>query len=399
MLTNSSSIAPFAHSLYVMLKPVGAVCNLDCKYCYYLDKEHLYTKKNDGFLMTDQLLECFIKEYLEAQTTEGVMFTWHGGEPLLRHISFYQKAIYLQKVYNKKRLQISNTLQTNGTLLTEEWCRFFKENNFLIGISIDGTEHMHNRYRLTKAGKPTFDKVVKGIDLLKKHKVEYNIMGVVNSYNVDYPSEFYAFFKYIDARYIQFSPIVEVDNERKLAAWSVSPQKWGKFLVRIFDEWVRNDVGHFFIQYFDAALANWVGASPGVCIFAKTCGHAGVMEYNGDVYSCDHFVLPRFKLGNIKNQNLVQMMYSQQQHNFGISKSASISSVCKKCKYLFACRGECPKNWISKTTQGEAINYLCEGYYAFFDHIKPYMDYMKDEICNRRSPANIMDKIKQGKLS
>lgn len=391
---NFNSAAPFAHPLYVMLKPVGAVCNLDCKYCYYLDKKLLYSDQVSNFQMSDALLEQFVQQYLNVQTMHQVMFTWHGGEPLLRDIQFYKKAIALQNQYKRGHI-VYNTLQTNGTLLTDEWCHFFKENNFLIGISVDGTQRMHNKYRLTRSGAPTFDKVMRGVELLQKYGVEYNIMGVVNSYNVDYPLEFYHFFKSIDAHYIQFSPIVEKAADGKIAEWSVPSDKWGSFLIRIFDEWVRNDVGQFFVQYFDAALANWMGVAPGTCIFAENCGHAGVMEFNGDVYSCDHFVHPQYKLGNIHYQTLTEMMYSSQQQQFGVDKSLSLSTKCKQCKYLFACRGECPKNRIDKTSAGEPINYLCTGYYRFFDHIHPYMDYMRNELLAKRSPANIMNKIKE----
>ena len=379
---------PFARPLYVMLKPIGAACNLRCKYCYYLEKKDLYPDARN-FVMSDQILEEFVEQYMNSQTMQQVLFTWHGGETLMRPISFYQKAIELQKKYAYGR-QIDNSLQTNGTLLTDDWCKFFKENNFLIGISVDGPQHCHDKYRKTKDNRPSFYNVMKGISLLKKHGVEFNIMGVVNDYNVDYPLEFYNFFKEIDCRYIQFSPIVEqIDGE--LATWSVPAGKWGDFLIAIFDEWVKKDVGKFFVQYFDSTLANWVGEKPGLCTLAKTCGHAGVMEFNGDVYSCDHFVYPKYKLGNIKNQTLTEIMYSQKQLKFGQDKFDTLPTQCQTCKYLFACNGECPKNRICKTSTGEdGLNYLCEGYYKFFDHVAPYMDFMANELKNKRSPANIM---------
>lgn len=388
----SKTYAPFAKPLYVMLKSIGATCNLGCTYCYYLEKKELYPEKGKT-LMSDELLERFIIQYIEAQTMQPILFTWHGGEPLMRDISFYKKALELQRKYARGK-QITNTLQTNGTLLNDKWCEFFKENNFLIGISIDGSKPFHDKYRTTKDLRPTFDHVMRGIDLLKKHNVEYNIMGVVNDFNIDYPLEFYQFFKDIDSHYIQFAPIVERDSEGNVTEWSVSPEKWGDFLIAIFDEWVKKDVGTYFIQYFDSALANWVGVNPGVCIFAKNCGHAGVMEFNGDVYSCDHFVYPQYKLGNIKTQTLTEMMYSKQQIDFGLAKSESLSSKCKQCKYLFACHGECPKNRISKTQSGEEINYLCAGYYKFFKHIDPYMSFMKKELEVQRPPSNIMDTFK-----
>ncbi|MDH8702073.1 uncharacterized protein M2138_001427 [Dysgonomonadaceae bacterium PH5-43] len=385
-----STFAPFGRPLYVMLKPIGPLCNLRCKYCYYLGKKELYPDEK-RFQMSDELLEKFTKQYLESQTMMEVLFTWHGGETLMRDISFYKKALMYQRKYGGGR-PISNCLQTNGTLLNDEWCRFFKENNFLIGISVDGPQRFHDHYRTTVDGRPSFAQVMRGIELLKKHNVDFNIMGVVNDYNADYPLEFYNFFKSIDCHYIQFSPIVERMDDGSFAPWNVSADKWGDFLIAIFDEWVRKDVGNYFIQYFDSTLANWVGVEPGTCILAPTCGHAGVMEYNGDIYACDHLVYPEYKRGNINTQTLTEMMYSQKQTSFGQSKASNLPSLCKSCKFLFACNGECPKNRIISTKQGEPnLNYLCEGYYKFFEHVAPYMEFMKNELNNERSPANIMN--------
>ena len=387
-MMSDNYIAPFARPLYVMLKPIGAVCNLRCKYCYYLEKKELYPEIQN-YLMNDTILEKFIEQYINSQSMHQILFTWHGGETLMRNKSFYIKALELQKKYGRGR-QIENCIQTNGTLLTDDWCKFFKDNNFLVGVSIDGPQHCHDIYRRTKDNRPSFLQVMRGISLLKKYNVEFNIMGVVNDYNVDYPLEFYNFFKSIDCRYIQFAPIVEkVDGE--LAPWSVPSEKWGNFLIAIFDEWIKTDVGTYYIQYFDSTLANWVGANPGTCIMAKTCGQAGVMEFNGDVYSCDHFVYPEYKLGNIFSQTLTEMMYSNKQSKFGTDKHTTLPSQCKKCEFLFACNGECPKNRIIKTDSGEeGLNYLCKGYYKFFKHIAPYMDFMKNELQNKRSPANVM---------
>jgi len=386
-----SSISPFARPLYVMVKPVGALCNLRCKYCYYLEKKKLYPQAA-GSLMSDEILERFIEQYLQSQTMNEVLFTWHGGEPLMRNRNFFEKALALQRKYGRGR-QIDNCLQTNGTLLTDDWCAFFKENNFLIGISVDGPQHCHDVYRRTSDNRPTFLQVMKGIALLKKHEVEFNGMGVVNDCNVNDPLEFYHFFKDMDCRYIQFSPIVEqIDGE--LAPWNVPSEKWGDFLIAIFDEWVRNDVGTFYVQYFDSTLANWMGQQPGVCILAKTCGHAGVMEFNGDVYACDHFVFPEYKLGNIRTQTLTEMMYSKGQVQFGNNKQDTLPAQCKACRFLFACNGECPKNRILKTDSGEdGLNYLCKGYYKFFEHVASSMDFMKGELLAERSPANIMNVI------
>lgn len=392
----NNTFSPFAKPLYVMLKPVGAICNLRCKYCYYLEKKDLYPDSNN-YVMSDDLLEKFIEQYLNSQTMSQVLFTWHGGETLMRNIGFYKKALELQRKYGRGR-QIDNAIQTNGTLLTDDWCRFFKENNFLVGISVDGPQHCHDVYRKTRDGRPSFYQVMKGIALLKKHGVEYNIMGVVNDYNVDYPLEFYNFFKEIDSRFIQFAPIVET-IDGKPASWNVPAEKWGDFLIAIFDEWVKEDVGTYYVQYFDSTLANWMGVEPGVCTLAKNCGHAGVMEFNGDVYSCDHFVYPEYKLGNIYQKTLTEMMYSERQLKFGADKSAKLPAQCKTCKYEFACHGECPKNRIDKTATGEdGLNYLCAGYYKFFDHVAPYMDFMKAELDNQRPPANIMDAIREGQF-
>ncbi len=380
---------PFAAPLYVMLKPAGAACNLRCEYCYYLDKKELYPDQG-RFMMTEALLEKFTRQYLESQTMAEVLFTWHGGEQLMRDIGFDRKALEFQRRYGQGR-PIGNNLQTNGTLLTDEWCRFFRDNNFLIGISIDGPRHCHDIYRKTADQRPSFAQVMRGIDLLKKHGVEFNVMGVVNDYNVGYPLEFYRFFKEIDARFIQFAPIVERLPDGSPAPWNVPSEKWGDFLVAVFDEWVRNDVGEFYVQYFDSTLANWVGEKPGTCILDTTCGHAGVMEFNGDVYSCDHFVFPEYKLGNIHTESLIGMMYSPAQLRFGADKSDTLPRHCKRCEYLFACHGECPKNRIARTADGEeGLNYLCEGYHKFFRHVAPYMDFMKTELQNNRAPSNVM---------
>jgi len=405
-----TTYAPFARPLYLMAKPSGARCNLACEYCYYLEKSKIY-KDEPRQIMNDTLLEKFINEYINAQTMPQILFTWHGGEPLMRPLSVYKRIVELQKKYARGRT-IDNCIQTNGTLLTDELCKFFHDNNWLVGISIDGPQEFHDEYRRDKAGKPSFFKVMKGIQLLKKHNVEWNAMAVVNDYNADYPLEFYHFFKEIECRYIQFTPIVErVFNHkdgRHLAAveegtiediadFSVSPEQWGKFMCTIFDEWVRNDIGNYYIQLFDATLANWVGEQPGICTMAKTCGHAAVMEFNGDIYSCDHFVFPQYKLGNINSKTLVEMLYSEQQQKFGQHKFTSLPEQCKECQYLFACNGGCPKDRFTHTKAGEpGLNYLCQGYYQFFNHVAPYMDFMKKGLMNKRAPANIMKAIKEG---
>lgn len=379
---NNPIATPFSHPIYVMTKPVGASCNLRCSYCYYLEKKGLYPSVASQ-KMSDETLELFIQQYIESQTMQDVLFTWHGGEPLLRPLSFYKKVVRLQQRYARGR-HIDNCLQTNGTLLTDEWCEFLHNQGWLVGISIDGTEELHNENRLSVQGKPTYWQVMRGIRLLEKHRVEWNAMAVVNEQNVKRPLEFYRFFKSIRCHYIQFTPLVEQDRR-------ISAADWGNFLCTLFDEWVKEDVGEYFVQLFDATLANWCGVAPGVCSMAETCGHAGVMEYNGDLYSCDHFVYPQYKLGNIHQQTITEMMYSPRQLQFGSMKRDALPQQCLRCEYLFACHGECPKNRIALSKDGEkGLNHLCEGYHRFFSHVAPYMDFMKSELQAGRAPANVM---------
>lgn len=406
-----STAFPFAKPVYVMLKPVGAQCNLACAYCYYLEKVKL-VHDGSGQLMSEELLETFTKEYIQSQTMPQVLFTWHGGETLLRPLDFYRKALEFQRKYAGGRI-IDNCIQTNGTLLTDEWCRFFKENNWLVGVSIDGPQRFHDAFRKNKQGQPSFDKVMRGIELLNKHGVEWNAMAVVNGYNVEYPLEFYRFFKSIGCRYIQFTPVVERIKQREdgrmlahaededcpLTDLSVNPEQWGNFLCTLFDEWIRTDVGHYFIQLFDATLANWVGEEPGVCSMARSCGKALAMEFNGDLYACDHFVFPEYKLGNIRSHSLTGMLYGKEQMAFGENKWRKLTSRCNECKYLFACNGECPKNrFVKLDNEPYKHNYLCKGYYRFFEHVAPFMEYMKKELLAQRAPANVMEAIRKGLL-
>lgn len=323
----------------------------------------------------------------------------------MRSIDFYKKALALQKKYAHGK-QIDNVIQTNGTLLTDEWCEFFAQNHWLVGISIDGPQKYHDHYRVTPAGKPSWEKVMQGIQLLKKHRVEWNAMAVVNAYNAGHPLEFYHFFRDNGCQYLQFTPIVERLTEHKdgrtlasladkkefpLADASVTPELWGNFLCTIFDDWVRHDVGKTFVEIFDCTLANWMGVLPGICAYSKECGHAGVMEHNGDVYSCDHFVFPEYKLGNIKDQSLIDMLYGEKQQEFSRLKHTSLPRQCKECDMEFACHGECPKNRFEKDKFGEpGLNYLCKGYYLYYSHVAPYMDFMKKELLAERPPSNIM---------
>ena len=405
-----NTIAPFGKPLYVMLKPVGAACNLRCKYCYYLEKKSLY-HPGEPSMMTEELLEQFTREYIEAQSMPQVLFTWHGGEPLMRPLSFYKKALELQRKYAGGR-RIDNVIQTNGTLLTDEWCEFLAENHWLVGISVDGPQEFHDEYRRTQTGRPSWLKTMNGIKLLNKHGVEWNAMAVVNDFNADYPLDFYHFFRDNGCTYLQVTPIVERivrhadgrhladindPEDAPLADFSVTPEQWGHFLCTIFDEWVRRDVGQFFVETFDCILANWVGQAPGICVYARECGHAGVMEHNGDVYSCDHFVFPEYKLGNIRSKSIAEMLYGEQQRQFSQLKHASLPRQCRECKFEFACHGECPKNRFVRDKYGEpGLNYLCRGYHRFLEHVAPYMDYMKHELDNQRPPANIMEAVRKG---
>ncbi len=404
--------SPFSRPLYVMTKPAGASCNLACEYCYYLEKLQLY-RHDARHVMSDEMLERFVKQYIESQTMQQVLFCWHGGETLMRPLSFYEKVVRLQRQYAQGR-QIDNVIQTNGTMIDDRWAHFFHDQGWLVGVSIDGPEEFHDEYRRNKAGRPSWRQVMRGINCLNKHQVEWNAMAVVNDFNADYPHDFYQFFKDIGCHYLQFTPIVERisthadgwhlasmadDAQAELADFSVTPEQWGHFLCTVFDQWVRNDVGSTFVQLFDTTLANWMGMEGSLCTMARECGHAGVMEYNGDVYSCDHFVFPEYKLGNIRDNTLTEMMYSERQRAFGQNKYRSLPQQCKSCHYLFACHGECPKNRFSETAQGEpGLNYLCQGYYRFFEHVAPYMDFMKRELTAHRPPSNVMDAIKNGQL-
>ncbi len=391
-----------------MAKPAGATCNMACAYCYYLEKNKLYAG-DARHTMSDAVLENFIRSYIEAQTTDAVQFTWHGGEAMIRPLRFYERVVELQQKYAAGHA-IMNSLQTNGTLMSEDWCRFLRKNNWLVGLSIDGAQEFHDEYRRGVDGKPTFQRVMRAVQLLNKYHVDWNAMAVVNDYNADFPDEFYNFFKQIDCRYIQFTPIVERllqhADGRHLAApsqssvqmmpFSVTPKQWGDFLCRIFDLWVRQDVSKVFVQIFDATLANWMGVQPGICTMAETCGHAGVMEYNGDVYSCDHFVFPEYKLGNIAQSTFVEMMYSQRQLDFGQAKATQLSDKCRACKFLFACHGECPKNRFALNAGDDPReNYLCAGYRQYFEHVAPYMDFMRAELQAGRAPANVMQLFKK----
>lgn len=421
-------IAPFSRPLYVMAKAAGSACNMRCRYCYYLDK-HQYYPTDKAMIMPDDVLEEFIRQYIEAQTTPRVLFTWHGGESLLRPIAFYEKVLRLQAKY-ARGVGIDNAIQTNGTLITDDWSRFFKDHGWLVGLSIDGPREAHDRYRRTAQGGDSFDAVMRGIESLNKFGVDWNAMAVVNDRNAERPLDFYHFFKSIDCRYIQFAPIVErltksglaeppavegngvitnhpsnngvianrpssgvITNHPsfRVAPWSVTARQWGEFLCTIFDEWVRNDVGTTFVQIFDSTLANWLGAEPSLCTLGRTCGHAAAVEHNGDLYSCDHYVFPKYLLGNIMHDSIFDLMGSQRQQDFGNAKLTGLPRQCRECPALPLCNGECPKNRFLTTLDGEpGLNYLCRGYRRFFNHSAEAMAYMRDAILNNRAPSEVM---------
>jgi len=395
----------------VMLKPIGPICNLNCTYCYYLEKKNLYLDTKN-FKMKDDVLEEFTKQYIESQNVPQISFVWQGGEPTLLGLDYFKKALKLQDKYKGDK-NIENIFQTNGTLITDDFARFFADNNFLVGVSIDGTEHLHDHHRKTNQNTGSFKDVMRGIELLHKHKAEFNTLSVVNKENSYYPGEIYKFLKDIGSGFLQFIPIVERKaanfdskkinliaptdpSEAELAEWSVEPKMYGNFLKTIFDEWVRKDVGRYYVQIFDVTLANWVGERPGLCVFSETCGEATAMEHNGDLFACDHYVYDEYKLGNIMNIPMIEMIKSDFQEKFGRDKRDTLPRYCFECEYRFACHGECPKNRISNTPDGEAgLNYLCPAYKMFFSHVHPYMQFMTDELKAKRPPANVMEWIKR----
>lgn len=390
----------------LMAKPTGSLCNLKCTYCYYLEKDKLYN--NHPSRMDDKTLEEFIKQYIQSQDSKEVHFVWQGGEPTLLGVDFFEKAVRLQRKHQSGKI-ISNSFQTNGTLLNDEWGRFFQTNKFLVGVSIDGPQHVHDFYRKNKNGQPTFSEVMKGVEILHKHKVDFNTLSVVNRHSQEYPLEVYGFLKNIGSRFMQFLPAVErvknqdnsdalklthhLTKEAEVIQWSVTPMGYGQFLSQVFDEWVKMDVGKYFVQLFDVTLANWLGKNPGLCVHKDYCGDAMVIEYNGDVYACDHFVYPEFYRGNIHTNNMKEMYFSREQVQFGQEKKRRLPKQCRVCPVRFACHGDCPKHrFISTHEEGEPVSYLCKGLYHFFNHVKPYMDFMANELKNQRPPANVMKK-------
>lgn len=388
----SHSPAALSQAFHVMLKPRGPICNLDCAYCFYLPKELLYP--GASFYMSDEVLESFTRQYIQSQNVPEITFAWQGGEPTLMGLDFFRKAVELQHKYYKPGQTINNSLQTNGILLDDAWCQFFKVHNFLIGVSLDGPQELHDFYRRDKGGQPTFERVMHGIYLLQKHRVDFNILACVNNLTSLHPLDVYRFFKdEVKASFLQFIPIVEKSYQldRLTTNRSVSGPAYGKFLIEIFDEWLKTDVGAVYVQSFDVALAAWTGLRPGLCVNEATCGRALALEHNGDIYACDHFVDSRHFLGNMNQRSLVELINSPQQRKFGRDKKTDLPPKCVKCRVRFVCNGGCPKDRLSIGTQNEpALNILCEGYLAFFTHINRPMRRMAELLHKNRAPAEIM---------
>lgn len=394
-----------------MTKPIGPICNLDCSYCFYLEKERMYpdTRK---WAMPSEVLEEYIRQYIQCQSVPEVSFAWQGGEPTLLGVNFFRRVIELQKTYSDGRT-IHNALQTNGTLLDDEWGEFLGENHFLIGLSIDGPADLHDCYRVDKKGQPTFDLVMRGLEILQKYRVEFNTLTVVHRKNSQKPVEVYEFLKQIGSQFLQFIPLVEREAvvplrvkgfdlmdppepgrpiSAPVTSWSVLAEDYGNFLSSIFDRWVRRDVGQTFVQLFDVALGQWMDMGSSLCVFAEKCGSAMAMEHNGDLYSCDHYVYPKYHLGNIMSSTLGEMVASETQRQFGSDKADTLPRYCRECDVRFACNGECPKHRFIRTPDGEdGLNYLCAGYKHFFTHIDPAMRVMASLLKNKQPAALIMD--------
>ena len=371
-------------AFHVMAKPTGAQCNLDCAYCFFLKKEQLYP--NSRFRMSDEVMESYIRQTIEAHRVPEVTIAWQGGEPTLMGLDFFRRAVDVEMDAMRPGMTVENTLQTNGVLLDEEWCEFLSEKRFLVGLSLDGPRDLHDAYRRDKGGNSVFDKVVRAARLMQQHKVEFNILCTVNAVNSKHPLEVYRFFRdELESPYIQFIPIVERDNETgnqegmRITDRSVRPEQYGRFLIEIFDEWVRRDVAKMFVLFFDGVLASYVRGRSTLCILQPTCGEGVALEHNGDVYSCDHFVEPRYLLGNMLQTSLVDLVASGRQREFGAAKSAGLPKYCRECGFLFTCHGECPKNRVLETPDGEpGLNYLCAGLKAFFQHVDRPMRIMAE---------------------
>jgi uncharacterized protein len=394
-----------------MTKPIGPICNLDCKYCFYLEKEALYTDRK--WRMAPELLENYVRQYIEAQPTDFVSFAWQGGEPTLLGVDYFRRVVELQRRYANGKT-IENAFQTNATLLDSEWASFLRENNFLVGVSIDGPRELHDRYRVDKRGSSSFDQVVRGIEVLQKHGVRFNTLTCLNRATSKKPLDVYRFLKGIGSEFLQFIPIIERrpgsqakewgldlaspedeaengEDDLPVMPWSVLPEDFGNFYIQVFDRWLQKDVGRIFVQLFDTALAKWVGEPGGICVHQETCGDALAIEHNGDLYSCDHFVYPHHKLGNIADQDIAEMVGSAKQRAFGQAKRDTLPQYCRDCEVRFVCNGGCPKYRFLETPAGDpGLHYLCRGYRSFFNHIAPVMQTMTALLRQGRPPAEAM---------
>ena len=400
---------------HIMAKPIGPVCNLRCTYCFYTEKDALFPK-DENYRMSDEVLEAYVRKYIASQRAPEVPFVWQGGEPTLMGLDFFHKVVRLQQRYSGVK-RIKNSLQTNGTLLNDEWCRFMARHRFLVGFSLDGPEDIHNLYRVGRRGRPTFKTVMNGLKLMQKHGVEFNVLACVTRESARRPLDVYHFLKEQGVQYIQFIPVVERKsnpvaknlglrlasppalNEEEteiVTPWTVEPGSYGDFLIQIFDEWVRQDVSSVFVMNFEWALAAWAGVLSSTCNFAPRCGRSVIIEHNGNIYSCDHFVYPDYRLGNVVSGNLKDMIESDSQVAFGAAKETALPQYCRQCNWLFACHGECPKHRFVKTPTGEpGWNYLCRGYERFFNHVDPYMRSMVRLLEHHIPVKKIMEAVER----
>jgi uncharacterized protein len=359
----------------IFVKPTGSICNLNCQYCYYLDKEHLYPK-GEVFFMPNDVLESYIAQHIEASPREVINFSWHGGEPTILGLDYFRQIVKYQRKHKPPNRRIINGIQTNGTLLDENWCQFFAEQGFYVGLSLDGPQEIHDLYRLTKDKKSTYNEAIRGYNLLQKHRVHPEVLCVVNKSNVQFPLKIYRFFKKINAQYITFLPLVDPQpgTMNGVSDISVPTEMWGRFLCTIFDEWIDLDIGRVKVQIFEEALRTAFNQEHSLCIFRPTCGDVPVLEHNGDFYSCDHFVDKKHQLGNLKTTSLAELLGSSKLKEFGNEKLLSLPKYCRECVVKDMCHGECPKNRILLTPDGEpGLNYLCDGYKSFFTHCKPFV--------------------------